>query len=172
MHTSFLTHVSMILLTLPCSFGFITFANKDAADQAVAECHKSFWHGRRINVEHRKSRDLVDRQNRPAATEPSDSLYIGNIPYETSDADLNRLFRELENVTDVRVAVDRNTGWPRGFAHADFADVESAVNAYDKIAAMSLGGRVLRVDYSQKRTKSAGGRDRRFGSSNERRERD
>lgn len=58
----------------------------------------------------------------------------------------------MENITDVRVAVDRNTGWPRGFAHADFADLESAIKAHEAISQMTLGGRNLRVDYSQKRT--------------------
>ncbi|KAH8202620.1 hypothetical protein TruAng_003221 [Truncatella angustata] len=132
-------------------FGFITFAEKSAADRAVAECNKSFWHGRRINVEHRKSKDLPERQpSRP--DKPTTSLYIGNIPYETSDADLNRLFRELDGVTDVRVAVDRNTGWPRGFAHADFVDLESAIKGYEKVANTSMGGRMLKVDYSEKRS--------------------
>lgn len=137
----------------PRSFGFITFTTQAAAQRALEECDKSFWHGRRINVQHRHPKE----QTRPARStsppsEPSTSLYVGNIPYETSDADLNRLFRDLENITDVRVAVDRNTGWPRGFAHADFADVESAVKAHAAIAQMTLGGRNLRVDYSQKRT--------------------
>ena len=138
---------------MPCSFGFVTFTTQAAAQRALEECDKSFWHGRRINVQHRHPRE----QTRPARSaaapsEPTTSLYVGNIPYETSDADLNRLFRDLKNITDVRVAVDRNTGWPRGFAHADFADVESAIEAHKAIGQMTLGGRNLRVDYSQKRT--------------------
>jgi nucleolin len=134
-------------------FGFITFSTQAAAQRALEECDKSFWHGRRINVQHRHAREQVSRPARSTTpSEPSTSLYVGNIPYETSDADLNRLFRDLENITDVRVAVDRNTGWPRGFAHADFADLESAIKAHGAISQMTLGGRNLRVDYSQKRT--------------------
>ncbi|CAJ2501008.1 Uu.00g038610.m01.CDS01 [Anthostomella pinea] len=141
-------------------FGFITFTTKESADRAVEEVHKSFWHGRRINVEHRKPSSSDGRSEargqRPQNTTPTNSIYIGNIPYETSDADLNRLFRELDNVTDVRVAVDRNTGWPRGFAHADFTDVESAIKGYEKISSTAIGGRQLRVDYSQRRTSPVG----------------
>ncbi|KAI0600886.1 RNA-binding domain-containing protein [Biscogniauxia sp. FL1348] len=129
-------------------FGFVTFTTKDAADRAVLEAHKSFWHGRRINVDHRKEQSA---RTPGEPSEPTSSLYIGNIPYETSDADLNRLFRELEGVTDVRVAVDRNTGWPRGFAHADFKDVESCEKAYDKLSSITVGGRQLRLDYSTPR---------------------
>lgn len=85
--------------------------------------------------------------------EPTKSLYIGNIPYETTDAELNRIFRELDNVTDVRVAVDRTTGWPRGFAHADFADVEACTAAIEKLKGVTIGGRELRLDYAAEVTR-------------------
>jgi nucleolin len=82
---------------------------------------------------------------------PSKTIFIGNIPFETSDVDLNRLFRELDNVTDVRVSVDRNTGWPRGYAHADFVDIESAEKALKKILQTTLNGRTLRADFAVSR---------------------
>ncbi|KAK8049818.1 hypothetical protein PG994_011548 [Apiospora phragmitis] len=144
-------------------FGFVTFANREAAEKAVEETNQSFWHGRRIRVEHRKSPDDAKARTgitRPARQlGPTRSLYIGNIPYETSDADLNKLFADLDNVVDVRVAVDRNTGWPRGFAHADFTDVESATKAHEKVSQMELGGRSLRVDFSEIRENSSRRRD-------------
>ncbi|KAI1425378.1 RNA-binding domain-containing protein [Xylaria sp. FL1777] len=135
-------------------FAFITFTDKAGADRAVQEAHNSFWHGRRIMVDHRKEGPNVRKKGGPM--EPTKSLYIGNIPYETSDADLNRLFRSLHNVKDVRVAIDRNTGWPRGFAHADFVDVESAIKAYEFLREYSLGGRSLRVDYAETRRTGPG----------------
>ncbi|KAI1849262.1 hypothetical protein JX265_008674 [Neoarthrinium moseri] len=148
-------------------FAFVTFGDKAAADQAVTECHRSFWHGRRINVDHARPETKRSYERAPEGSrtknEPSSSLYIGNIPYETSDADLNNMFRDLDKVVDVRVAVDRNTGWPRGFAHADFADVESAIKGYEKITGATLGGRVLRVDYSQPRSPPREGRENREG---------
>jgi nucleolin len=65
-----------------------------------------------------------------------------------SDADLNKLFREIRNVIDVRVAIDRRTGQPRGFAHADFVDVESAVKAKEVLTGKEVYGRQLRIDFS------------------------
>lgn len=156
-----------VLLTyrVPISFGFVTFDSAEAATAATEECNQSFWHGRRIRVEPRKSNETAARTSNRSMekSDPTRALYIGNIPYETSDADLNKLFRDLDNVVDVRVAVDRNTGWPRGFAHADFADVESATKAHEAISKMELGGRTLRVDFSQPRDQSRGqnrGQDR------------
>lgn len=65
-----------------------------------------------------------------------------------SDQDLNDLFREIRNVIDVRVAIDRRTGQPRGFAHADFIDVQSAQKAMEVLQDKQIYGRRLRVDYS------------------------
>jgi len=65
-----------------------------------------------------------------------------------SDADLNRLFRDVNNVLDVRVAIDRRSGQPRGFAHADFKDIESATIGKKALAGKELYGRRLRVDFS------------------------
>lgn len=117
-------------------------------NKAAAEANGSFWHGRRIVVQPRAAKRVNQKTTSAARNEPTRCLYIGNIPYETTDAELNRLFNDLENVTDVRVAVDRTTGWPRGFAHADFGDVESAVKAYNKLVGQTLGGRELRFDYA------------------------
>jgi nucleolin len=80
---------------------------------------------------------------------PSKTLFIGNLAFEMSDADLNKLFRNIRNVIDVRVAIDRRTGQPRGFAHADFVDIDSAVEGKKKLEEQEpIYGRKLRVDYS------------------------
>lgn len=120
-------------------------------EKAVAGTNSSFWHGRRIQVSPRTAKN---NRNNAGSMGPTKSLYVGNIPYETTDAELNRIFRELDNVTDVRVAVDRTTGWPRGFAHADFADVESCQAAKDKLQGTTIGGRELRLDFASEVVKS------------------
>lgn len=126
------------------------FTSKDAMENAVAGTNSSFWHGRRIQVSARTAKAPRGGSN----IGPTKSLYIGNIPYETTDAELNRIFRELDNVTDVRVAVDRTTGWPRGFAHADFTDVESCQEAQRKLQGTTIGGRELRLDFASEVTKN------------------
>lgn len=49
---------------------------------------------------------------------------------------------------DVRVAIDRRSGQPRGFAHADFIDVASAEKAKEFLGNKVVYGRQLRVDFS------------------------
>ena len=97
---------------------------------------------------------LESRSQSRGLVDPSKTLFIGNIPFEMFDADLNKLFKDIKNVIDVRVAIDRRTGQPRGFAHADFKDVDSAVAGKAALADQELYGRKLRVDYS------AGARER------------
>ena len=72
-----------------------------------------------------------------------------------SDRDLNALFKSIKNVIDVRVAIDRRTGQPRGFAHADFMDVESAIRAREELNGKEVVGRRLRADYSTSTGRSA-----------------
>lgn len=79
---------------------------------------------------------------------PAKTLFIGNMSFEMTDKDLNDLFRNIKNVIDVRVAIDRRTGQPRGFAHADFVDTDSASKALEILEAKEIYGRRLRVDYS------------------------
>lgn len=120
-------------------------------EKAVEGTNSSFWHGRRIQVSPRAPRGST--RTNGGTVGPTKSMYIGNIPYETTDAELNRIFRELDNVTDVRVAVDRTTGWPRGFAHADFETVEACTEALQKLGGMTIGGRQLRLDYAAEATR-------------------
>lgn len=91
---------------------------------------------------------------------PTRTLFIGNMSFDMSDRDLNNLFREVKNVIDVRVAIDRRTGQPRGFAHADFVKVEDAEKAAVQLRGKVVCGRELRVDYSTSsgRSSAIGGR--------------
>lgn len=72
-----------------------------------------------------------------------------------SDSQMNEIFRNIKGVTGVRVAVDRKTGQPRGFAHADFVDVESAVAAKEELEGKSFYGRQFRLDFSKTPTRYA-----------------
>ena len=55
------------------------------------------------------------------------------------------------------MAIDRRTGQPRGFAHADFVDVPSAEKAKAVLEAKVVYGRELRVDYSAAVQRPMGG---------------
>ncbi|EME87730.1 uncharacterized protein MYCFIDRAFT_120538, partial [Pseudocercospora fijiensis CIRAD86] len=128
-------------------FGFIEFANRDDADRAIRELDQKVFEGRRMSVQYHVPRER-NKAQRNVNTKPSKTLFIGNMSYQMSDRDLNDLFRQIRNVLDVRVAIDRRSGQPRGFAHADFVDEASATKAKELLEQKVVYGRQLRVDYS------------------------
>ncbi|PQE24749.1 nucleic acid-binding protein [Rutstroemia sp. NJR-2017a WRK4] len=124
-------------------FAYVEFETTEEATAAIEAKNQTVFEGRRLVV------NYINRTPRSRDTNPpSKSLFIGNLAFEMSDADLNTLFRDIRNVLDVRVAIDRRTGQPRGFAHADFVDVESAVKAHEQLANKIVFDRPLRVDFS------------------------
>lgn len=116
--------------------------------------HQQLFEGRRIVVQYATYSTKDIERNRRGQYEgrqlnpPSKTLFIGNMSFEMTDRDLNNLFRGIRNVIDVRVAIDRRTGQPRGFAHADFIDVKSAMEAMKVLQDKETYGRRLRLDYS------------------------
>lgn len=135
------------------------FVEQDSAEKAIKMFNMENFEGRRLAVQYTLKRDprpgstgrFPDRTQSP----PTATLFIGNMAFDMSDRDLNDLFREIKNVIDVRVAIDRRTGQPRGFAHADFVDVESAEKAMAVLTDKEVCGRVLRIDYSQSTGRNA-----------------
>ncbi|KAL8903506.1 MAG: hypothetical protein Q9171_007381 [Xanthocarpia ochracea] len=133
-------------------FGYINFTSQEAADAAIQAFNEEPFEGRRLTVQYAAPRvPLIGRPTRNVSGTgaPTRTLFIGNMSFDMSDRELNDLFREIRNVVDVRVAIDRRTGQPRGFAHADFTDLDSAKEAMLTLSGKEVCGRALRVDYSQ-----------------------
>jgi RNA recognition motif-containing protein len=85
-------------------------------------------------------------------------LYVGNLPFTTTETDLRALFERHGAVASVAVITDRDTGRPRGFAFVEMGDSASASEAMKNLDGSELGGRALRVNEATDR--SSGGRER------------
>ncbi|KAK4218815.1 nucleic acid-binding protein [Rhypophila decipiens] len=132
-------------------YAFVHFTNEQDRQEAIRSLDNTFWHGRRLTVSERTAPETTRearRSPRASLTSPTNCLYFGNIPYETTDVELNEMFSSLAGVVDVRVAVDRTTGWPRGFCHVDFKDEEAATAALEKMRGKTLRDRQLNVDFA------------------------
>jgi RNA recognition motif-containing protein len=84
-------------------------------------------------------------------------LYVGNLPYDASDQDLQALFASVGPVDSVNVMRDMATGRARGFAFVEMgsdADAQTAINKFNNYA---MGGRTLTVNEARPKTSSAGG---------------
>lgn len=125
-------------------WGYVEFKSLDDSSSAIENMNNSPFMGRRLSVQ------FVQRTNlRLQGNEPSEVLFLGNLPFQLTDQDLNELFKNIRGCIDVRVAMDRRTGQPRGFAHADFKDVDSAIKAKAQLEGTQVYGRYIRVDYSE-----------------------
>jgi RNA recognition motif-containing protein len=87
----------------------------------------------------------------------SKKLYVGNIPFTTTEAELRELFEKHGTVESVSVIMDRETGRPRGFAFVEMGDAEAADAAIRQLDGRSLGGRALRVNEATSRPAGGGG---------------
>jgi len=84
-------------------------------------------------------------------------IYVGNLPYSTTEADIHEIFAGFGDVQTVKIITDRETGRSKGFAFVTLADqsrVDEAVKALD---GSDYQGRALRVNPSEPRQPSSGG---------------
>jgi cold-inducible RNA-binding protein len=84
-------------------------------------------------------------------------MYVGNLSFQTTKQDIQDLFSQHGQVTDVHLPVDRDSGQPRGFAFVTMgssAEMNTAIKAVD---GQDLGGRKLKVNEAQAREERGGG---------------
>ncbi|HVU35318.1 MAG TPA: RNA-binding protein [Opitutaceae bacterium] len=99
-------------------------------------------------------------------------LYVGNLSFETTEADLRNAFEPFGTVTEVHLASDRYTGRPRGFAFVTFGSEAESKAAAEKLNGTQLGGRALTVNEARSPDGAAGpgssAASRQFSSPNRR----
>ncbi|HEX2458634.1 MAG TPA: RNA-binding protein [Vicinamibacterales bacterium] len=87
----------------------------------------------------------------------SSKLYVGNLPYETTETELEGLFAQTGAVASVNVVRDRETGRPRGFAFVEMASEADAKNAIAQLNERPFGGRKLMVNEARPQVPRGGG---------------
>src|SRR5262245_47023209 len=85
-------------------------------------------------------------------------LYVGNIPYSTTDMDLRTLFGQNGmQGTDVKNLPDRETGQSRGFPVVEMAHPNDAQAVIAELNGSQMGGRAIVVNEARERTGGGGG---------------
>ena len=88
------------------------------------------------------------------------NLFVGNLPFATTEDELRQLFSAFGEVQQVRIMTDRDTGRSRGFAFVEIADDEAAAQAISGLNGKDFGGRVLTINEARPKPERRGG----FGS--------
>jgi cold-inducible RNA-binding protein len=84
-------------------------------------------------------------------------LYVGNLPYETGENDLQDLFAQAGTVESVKVMRDMATGRARGFAFVEMSTDEEAQKAITELNDHQMGGRGLTVNEARPKPERSGG---------------
>jgi len=84
-------------------------------------------------------------------------LYVGNLPYATSEDDLRELFSQAGTVSTVDVIKDRATGNSKGFAFVEMSNQQEAQKAIELFNGYSLANRELRVSIARPKEDSGRG---------------
>lgn len=86
-------------------------------------------------------------------------LYVGNLPYNISDDQLQDMFAKFGTPDSARVITDRSTGQSKGFGFVEFTNDEQARQALS-LNGTEFGGRSLTVNEARPKNDNGGGRSR------------
>ena len=79
------------------------------------------------------------------------NIYVGNLPYGTTDEDLKAVFGEFGEVSSVNIIKDRMTGNSKGFGFVEMDNDEEGQKAIDEVNGKELQGRPLKVNLARPR---------------------
>src|SRR5687768_10068731 len=84
-------------------------------------------------------------------------LYVGNLPFNTTNQDLNDIFGEIGAVESCNVIEDRETGRSRGFGFVEMANKEDGERAIAELNGKEVNGRELKVNEAKPQERRNGG---------------
>jgi len=92
-------------------------------------------------------------------------LYVGNLPYSTTQEQLRELFSQVGEPTEINLITDRDSGRPKGFGFVEMATEEEAQEAIRRFNGYSMDNRALTVNEArprEERPRGGGGGGRRY----------
>ena len=85
------------------------------------------------------------------------NLFVGNMSFQTNEAELRALFEPFGSITRVHLATDRETGRARGFAFVEMANDGEAAKAIAALDGKEVDGRKLKVNEARPKEDRGGG---------------
>lgn len=79
------------------------------------------------------------------------NMYVSNLGFHTSDADLKKLFEAFGEVTSAKVITDRETGRSRGFGFVEMSSSTEANTAMSKLNGKEIEGRMISVSVAREK---------------------
>ncbi|EHK17495.1 uncharacterized protein TRIVIDRAFT_43079, partial [Trichoderma virens Gv29-8] len=152
-------------------FGYVDFKDAESAQVAYEAMQGQDVGGRNINLDYANARPegsnpqdrAADRAKKHGDTlsAESDTLFVGNLPFDTDQDTVTEFFNEVAAVTSVRLPTDPDSGNLKGFGYVTFGSVEDAKAALEAKNGATIGNgrfaRSLRLDFSSPRPQGGAG---------------
>ncbi|KAI1656656.1 hypothetical protein F4813DRAFT_390364 [Daldinia decipiens] len=147
-------------------FGYVDFANPEAAQAAFDKMNGVELDNRPMRLDPSKPRPAEDatpnaraadraRQHGDVASPESDTLFVGNLPWDVDEEMVTAFFGEVSEVKSVRLPTDPDSGNRKGFGYVSFQSVEDAKTVYDAKNGAYIGegrnSRAVRLDFASQR---------------------
>jgi len=87
-------------------------------------------------------------------------IFVGNLPFQTEDSQLQELFERYGEVSSVKIIKDNLSGRSKGFGFVGMSDEESAKQAIQELNGVDFNGKNLTVNEARPRTEGGGGGNR------------
>ena len=144
-------------------FAHVDFGSADVAARAVAELNGVDLMGRPVRVDHAQRKEEGGAVRPPRERSPmagrEHSIFLGNLAWDITPELVEDMINDVLGpglYTQVRLAIDRETGRQRGFGHIDFKDADSAERAVKELDGLEVMGRQLRADHAQRNAAPGG----------------
>jgi len=143
-------------------FGYVRFTTTEAVEKALLMNGQEI-DGRAVNIDRSTAPDKGQAREKRAkafgdqTSPPSSTLFVGNLSFDVTEDTVWSFFNDY-GVKSVRLPTDRDTGRPKGFGYVEFEDIDGAKKAFETANGADIEGRNIRLDYSQPRDSSGGGR--------------
>lgn len=122
-------------------FAFVEYSTPEAAEAAIKGMHDADLDGRTLRVNDADQKPAPKAQNKK-------KLFVGNLPWRMTEADLTEMFSEVGTVASARVARLAD-GKSRGIAFVEMDTEELAEAAIERFNGADLEGRAMTVNVAQ-----------------------
>jgi len=78
-------------------------------------------------------------------------IYVGNLPYQLTEGELEKLFTEFVSVSSARVIADKYSGRSKGFGFVEMPNQEEAGEAIKQLEGNEVNGRNIKVNEAKRR---------------------
>jgi nucleolin len=144
-------------------YGYVEFVNAADATNAYNAKKGTELDGRPLNIDYANAKkDAREKQQvrgerfGDQLSEPSDTLFLGNLSFEATEDDVYDIFSPFGTATGVRIPTNPEDGSVKGFGYVTFASVDEAKAALEGAQGSFIKNRPVRIDYASSRRQNGG----------------